>query len=83
MSQVKLSKIILLIGLVAVVLIIAGCPKPGQSILSTDSSSVQGYDLNNDSAVAGDAIRTSRSIQSTSRGFNQISRSMVKPSIIR
>lgn len=69
----KLSKIILLIGLLAVVLIIAGCPKPGQSILSTDSSSVDEFESSDDSAIAGNAIRTSTStVYSCSNGFNQV-----------
>ena len=73
----KISKIILVIGLLAAVLIIAGCPKPGESVLSKSDSGIS-----DESSVTGQAIIATSSVNvySCIQGNNKVTIKQVKSS---
>ena len=54
-----MKKILLLLSLLALVLVIAGCPQPGESVIGSDSEgSVESEDADDRSALAGNAKAT-------------------------
>ncbi len=69
-----MKKLILLIVILAVTLVIAGCPQPGQSILSSDGSVDE---ESSESALAGNAVAKSKvkvtSCQQTKTGITVVS----------